>query len=243
MALAVVTGAGIRVGRAIALGLARDGFDVVLHANRSLVAAQAVAGEIRAMGRQAFVEQADLSDDQDGGAVDQLADRLLAAHPTVDVLVHSAGAFERVPFSRVTRAQYRAMQAVNVEAPYFLTQRLLPSLSRAADPCVVHVVDIAAERPMNRYSHYSVSKAGLHMLTKALAVELGPKVRVNAVSPGTVAFPPGFTAEERAKIVERIPLQREGTADDVAAAVLFLVRSPYISGVVLPVDGGRQAVL
>lgn len=243
MPLAVVTGAGIRVGRAIALGLARDGFDVVLCAHRSVDAAQAVADEIRALGRDAFVEQADLSDDAEGGAVDALGDRLRAAHPVIDVVVHSAGAFERVPFSRMTRAQYRAMQAVNLEAPYFLSQRLLPALHAAADPCIIHVVDIAAERPMNQYSHYSVSKAGLSMLTKALAVELGPKVRVNGVSPGTVAFPPSFDADERKKILARVPLKREGSPEDVAAAVVFLVRAPYISGAILPVDGGRQAVL
>jgi pteridine reductase len=240
MRTAVVTGAGIRVGRAIALALADAGFDVVAHANKSKAEVEETADLIRNKGRQASVELADLADDD---AVDALADRIAAAHPVVDVLVHSAGFFEKVPFERVTRAQYRAMQRVNVEAPYFLTQRLLPCLERASDPNVVHVVDIAAERPMNRYSHYSVSKAGLLMLTRALTVELGPKVRVNGVSPGTVAFPEHFSQDERDKILARIPLRREGHPDDIARAVVFLVTSPYMSGAVIPVDGGRAVVL
>lgn len=240
MPVALVTGAGIRVGRAIALGLAEAGYDVIAHAHRSVEKAAGVADEIRAHGRTAWVEQADLAHED---AVDALADRVRAAHPVLDVVVHSAGGFEQVPFAQVSRAQYRAMQAVNLEAPYFLTQRLLPSLERAADPSVIHIVDIAAERPMNRYSHYSVSKAGLLMLTRALAVELGPRVRVNGVSPGTVAFPENFSVEERDKILARVPLKREGKPEDIAQAVVFLVSAPYVSGVVLPVDGGRAAVL
>lgn len=240
MPLALVTGAGIRVGRAVALGLARDGFDVIVHANRSLDAAAETAAAVRALGRAAFLEQADLSDP---AAVDALGDRLLAAHPVIDVLVHSAGLFEQVPFADITRAQYRTMQAVNLEAPFFLTQRLLPALLRATDPSILHIVDIAAERPMNRYAHYSVSKAGLLMLTRALAVELGPKVRVNGISPGTVAFPEDFTAAQREQILRRVPLRREGSPDDIAQAAVYLARAQYVSGVVLPVDGGRQAVL
>jgi pteridine reductase len=240
MPTALVTGAGIRVGRAIALGLADAGWDVIVHANRSLDGARATVADIQARGRQAFLEQADLADE---GQLDELADRLLAAHPTLDLIVHSASIFEDVPYAKVTRAQYRAMQAINLEAPYFLSQRLLPALERAADPCIVHIIDISSERPVPRYSHYSVSKAGLHALTKALAVELGPKVRVNGVSPGAVAFPERFTTEERERILKRVPLKREGTPEDIAKAVVFLAAAPYISGAVLPVDGGRAAVL
>lgn len=240
MPIAVVTGAGIRVGRAVALGLARDGYDVVVHANRSLAGAQETAREIKALGRTAWVEQADLAD---AAAVDALGDRLLEAHPTLDVVVHSAGSFEQVPFAQITRAQYRTMQAVNLEAPFFLSQKLLPALERSTDPSILHIVDIAAERPMNRYAHYSVSKAGLLMLTRALAVELGPKVRVNGISPGTVAFPEDFTPEQREQILRRVPLKREGSPEDIAQAAVFLARAPYLSGVILPVDGGRLAVL
>lgn len=240
MPLAVVTGAGVRLGRAIALALARAGYDLVLTANRSVDDVNHVANEARALGRQAMVRRADLSDESE---VDRLGSDLRAIIPTVDLLVHNAGVFEQVPFSSITRAQYRRMQAINLEAPFFLTQALLPALEASSAPSIVLLADIAGERPMNRYAHYSVSKAGVVMLTRALAVELGPKIRVNAVAPGTVLFPEDFEQAERERIVRRVPLRREGTADDVAEAVVYLARAPYVSGQVLAVDGGRSAVL
>lgn len=240
MKTAFVTGAGIRVGRAIALALADAGYDLVLHAHASVQALEEVAGEVRRRGRNAWLHTADLSD---GEAVDRLAGVLRDAHPALDLVVHNAGLFERVPFGSIDRARYRRMQAVNLEAPFFLTQGLLPSLLAAASPCVIHVTDIAAERPYEGYAHYSVSKAGLLMLTRALAVELGPRVRVNAVAPGTVAFPPDFDEAARAEILARIPLAREGDPADVARAVVFLAGQPYVTGQVINVDGGRSVVL
>ena len=237
MSLALVTGAGVRVGRAIALALARAGYDIVVHAHGNVARAAEVGKQIEALGRTATVVRADLARDDD---VDALGDRVMAMG-ALDVLVHSAAGYEKVPFAQVTRAQYRAMQRVNLEAPFFLTQRLLPALHKASDPCVVHIVDANSERPVSGYSHYSVSKAGLAGLTRALAIELGPKVRVNGVGPGAVAFPADFSEATKASILKRIPLGREGTADDVADAVVFLARAPYVSGVVLAVDGGRGA--
>jgi len=235
---AFVTGAGVRLGRAIALELARAGHDVVLHANASPL--DEVADAVAKLGRRAHVERADLAD---AAQVDALAARVAAAHPALDVVVHNAGVFESISFSGITRAQYRRMLAINLEAPFFLTQGLLPSLSRAPAPSVVHITDIGGERPLPRYAHYSVSKAGLSMLTRALAVELGPAVRVSAVAPGTVVFPADFDEAARARFLARIPLQREGSAEDVAHAVRFLVEAPYVSGHVLAVDGGRGSAL
>lgn len=239
MPRALITGAGIRVGRAIALALGRAGFDLDLHANRSRDAAASVARELEALGRAARVHQVDLS--REGGPAELAA----AVGPApLDALVHNAGLFERVPFAEVTRAQWRTMQAVNLEAPFFLTQALLPALAAAPSPAVVAIGDIGGERPEHAYAHYAVSKAGLLMLVKALAVELAPHVRVNAVSPGTVVFPEDFDEATRARYLARIPLAREGTAEDVARAVLYLVRdAPYVTGEVLKVDGGRSAIL
>lgn len=238
--LALVTGAGVRVGKAVALALAADGFDVVVHAHASIDGVKDTAARIEGLGRRAFVEVADLSEDD---AVDALADRIVRTHGTLDVVVHSAGLFEEVPFAQIDRARFRRMQRVNVEAPFFLTQGLLPALEKSSAPVIVHVVDIAAHRPVNRYSHYTTSKAALYGLTKALTIELGPKVRVCGVAPGVVAFPEGFSDDLRAGIVKRVPLRREGSVDDVAGAVVFLVRSPYVNGVVLPVDGGWEVTL
>lgn len=238
--LALVTGAGVRVGKAIALALAGDGCDVVLHAHTSLNGVRDTAAHIEALGRRAFLETADLSDDD---AVDALAARIIAAHGTLDVVVHNAAIFEELSFKDIDRARFRRMQRINVEAPFFLTQGLLPALAKSEAPVIVHIVDVTADRPMNHYAHYTTSKAALAGLTKALTIELAPKVRVCGVAPGIVAFPKDFSPEQRAHILQRIPLRREGSPDDVGRAVAFLVRSPYMNGVLLPVDGGWQVTL
>jgi pteridine reductase len=236
MPTALVTGAGVRVGRAIALTLADAGYDLVLHVHASLAGAQENAAYARDLGRRAHVVQADLSTEK---GVHALATAAATHAPTLDLVVHNAACFERVPFADITRAQHARMMAVNGDAPFFVTQALLPHLSSSTAPCIIFIGDIAGDRPMKGYAHYSVSKAGVLMLMRALAVELGPHIRVNAVSPGTVMFPEDFDDDARRGILARVPLAREGTAFDVARAVLFLAREPYLSGVNLPVDGGR----
>ena len=240
MAIAFVTGAGVRIGTAIARALAHAGYDLALHANRSVAALEALSAELRATGRRVSLHAADLSNPD---AVDAVGAELLAAYPSLDLLVHNAGLFERAPFGTITRAQYHHMQAVNVEAPFFLTQALLPSLRAAPSPLVIHLTDIGGERPVKQYAHYSVSKAALLMLTRALAVELAPHVRVNAISPGTVLFPEDFDEAARAEVLARIPQGREGGVEDIARTVVHLTRTPYITGQVIAVDGGRSAQL
>ncbi|MBF5041524.1 SDR family oxidoreductase [Aggregicoccus sp. 17bor-14] len=241
MATAFVTGAGVRIGTAIARALARAGYDLALHANRSVAPLEALAEELRAAGTRVSLHTADLSSPD---AVDALARELLARYPALDVLVHNAGLFERAPFATVTRAQYRHMQAVNVEAPFFLTQGLLPALKAAPAPLVVHLTDIGGERPVPQYAHYSVSKAALLMLTRALAAELAPHVRVNGISPGTVLFPEDFDEAQRKEVLARIPMGRTGGVEDIARTVVFLAKdTTYITGQVLAVDGGRSAQL
>jgi pteridine reductase len=136
------------------------------------------------------------------------------------------------------------MQAINLEAPFFLTQALLTLLRAAPNPSVIHLTDIGGERAVSHYAHYGISKAGMIMLTKQLAVELAPHIRVNGISPGTVSFPESFTPEQRASHLQRVPIGHEGTPEDIAKTVLFLVRdAPYITGHILTVDGGRSARL
>jgi pteridine reductase len=241
MGTAFITGAGIRVGRAVAEALGRAGYDLALHANRSVDALDAQAEELRALGRRVTVYAADLSRPE---AVDALGARVRADHPTLDVLVHNAGIIEPRPFEHTSRAEFQRMLGVNLEAPFFLTQALLPSLRAGTSPLVVHLTDIGGERPVSGFAHYAVSKAGLIMLTRALAVELAPHVRVNGISPGVVAFPESTPPAEREAILGRVPLGREGSVEDVARAVLFLAReAPYITGQVLAVDGGWSARL
>lgn len=226
------------MGRAIALALGAAGFDVVLHANRSVEPALKVKTELETLGRRAWVESADLSDTE---AVSKLAQRIRASHPAIDLLVNSAAAYAHVDFADVTPAQLDLMWKVNVAAPFFLTQGLLPALRAAKTAGVVNITDMAVSHAYTSthfFSHYLAAKAGLDQLTRSLALELGPAIRVNAVAPGPVAMAAETTSEQRDDILKRIPMKREGSPEDVARAVVFLATAPYITGQTLRVDGG-----
>jgi pteridine reductase len=236
---ALVTGGGVRVGRAIVLALARAGFDVVVHANRNVEAAERTKAEVEALGRRAWVEAADLATPE--GPV-WLAERVRAAHPRLELLVNNAAAYEHVDFADITRLHFDRMLAVNVAAPFFLTQALLPALRAAAgEAAVINITDMAVSHtytPTHFFSHYLASKGALEQLTRAWALELGPAIRVNAVAPGPVAMASDTTEAQRADILKRVPMKREGRPEDVADAVVFLARSPYVTGQTLRVDGG-----
>ena len=234
MPTALVTGAGCRIGRSIALALGRAGFDVIVHARRSAAQAEAVAAELQALGRAARVELADL-ETPDGPA------SLAARAGEVELLVNNAAAYEHLDFANITREKLLAMLGVNVVAPFVLTQALLPALSRSGAGCVVNITDMAVSHAYTAthfFSHYLASKAALEQLTRAWALELGPVVRVNAVAPGPVAMAAETTDQQRQDMMSRIPLRREGRAEDVAQAVVFLAQAPYITGQTLRVDGG-----
>lgn len=243
---ALVTGAGVRVGRAIALELGAHGFDVAVHYRASADRAQEVVDALRRQGSDGFAVQADL-ERLDG--VRSLARAICERWSALHVLVHNASIYYPVPVEDIDEPEWDRMLGVNLKAPFFLTQALLPLL-RAADGAlvgappgqhglVVHLCDIGAERPVSRHAHYSVSKAGLVMLVKALAVELGPAVRSVGISPGQVAWPEGYDEQLRDRITRRIPLRRVGSPDDVARLVRFLaLEGHYVHGAVLPVDGG-----
>ncbi|MFZ5445546.1 MAG: SDR family NAD(P)-dependent oxidoreductase [Myxococcota bacterium] len=234
MPTALVTGGGIRVGRAIALALGRAGYDVIVHANRSVEEAAQVVAALKTMGRTARVEAADLSS-SDGPA------SLAARVPTLSLLVNSAATYEHASFKDITRQRLETTLAVNVVAPFLLTQALLPQLEASGQGCVINITDMAvshAYTPTHFFSHYLASKAALEQLTRAWALELGPHIRVNAVAPGPVAIGADTTAAQRRDMLERVPLRREGSAEDVAEAVVFLARAPYITGQTIRVDGG-----
>lgn len=236
---ALITSAGVRLGRATALQLAQAGFDLTLHVHRSRDGAEAVAAEARALGRRVEILQADLSSAEDCA---RLAAETLASGP-LDALVNNAALYERRALAEITLAEWEQMLAVNTRAPFLLIQALAPSLAQSTltgGGAVVNIGDIGGERPEPGFAHYSVSKAGILMLTRCLAAELAPRVRVNAVSPGAVLFPVEMPAAERATILSTVPLAREGRAEDIAAAVVFLItQAPYVTGHTLNVDGGR----
>ena len=201
-----------------------------------------MADAARALGREARVLVADLSRDEE---VDRLAAQVAEAADALEAVVHNAGIYERVPFASIDRARYRRMQAINLEAPFFLTQALLPLLERGERPSVIHVTDIAGERAEPGYAHYAVSKAGLSMLTRSLAVELAPRIRVNAIAPGPIDKTGGArqlwpTEEAAERLLRHIPLGRFGEPEEVAHAAAYLVSdyAGYVTGECLVMDGG-----
>jgi pteridine reductase len=234
---ALVTGAGRRVGRAIALALAERGADLLIHYNRSEAEARVVAEEVRARGRQADLLQAELSDPR---AVEALAAAAVARVSAVDVLVNSASNYLRVGFDALDERVWDASIDVNLKAPYLLSVALGKAMRARGRGAIVNVVDWAAERPYRDYLPYCVSKAGLVCLTKALARELAPNVRVNAVAPGPVLLPEDMSSEQVAGVVRATPLGRVGRPEDVGACVAFLAAdAPFSTGAVFHVDGGR----
>jgi pteridine reductase len=223
--VALVTGAGTRVGRAIALDLSRNGWEVVahFHAHRPP--------------RSLLGVQADLSR-PDGPT--SVAKALRQRFARLDLLVNSAAVFERRPLEDTSAALFDTQMALNARAPLLLTRALLPLLRRAGGS-VVNVLDVGgALVPWPAYSAYGASKAALRAVTESLALELAPAVRVNGVAPGTVLWPESYTARVRRRLAARIPLRRVGDPADVARAVRFLADAPFVTGAVIPVDGGRH---
>lgn len=235
--VALVTGAGVRVGRAIAEELARAGATVAVHYARSDRGARAAVRAIEAAGGRARAFSADL---RKPGIAAGLVRDVVAWAGRLDVLVCSAAAFDRRPFEQIDAAAWRDMLALNLEAPFRLAQAAAPPL-RKRRGVIINILDVAAFHAWKGYAHYSAAKAGLAMLTRVLALELAPKVRVCAVAPGTVAFPPTYPDTDRKCVLSRIPLGRVGKPADVAHAVLFLCTASYVTGAVIAVDGGRLA--
>lgn len=241
---ALVTGAGIRVGRAIALALGEAGANVAVHHRGSARDAAAVVRQLRALGVEAETFQADL---RQAAEVTQLVQSVLAwAKPArsrtlgLDILVNSAAGFGRRPLAAIDDEAWDAMLALNLTAPFRLIRGLAPALARRTG-VIVNILDVAAFHAWPGFAHYCAAKAGLAMLTRCLAVELAPAVRVCGVAPGTVLFPPDYDQSARRRVVEKIPLGRVGSPEDVARAVLFLAQNRYVTGATIPVDGGRLA--
>jgi pteridine reductase len=234
--VALVTGGAKRVGRAIVLALADAGADVVVHARESEREARATAEAVRKRGRRAAAVIADLTDADACRALPTIAVREFGR---LDVLVHSAGAFEATDPLSADADAWDRMFAVNARAAWLLTSAAAPLLKRTRG-CVVHVACASALTPWAGFLPYSASKAALVALTKGFAKALAPAVRVNAVAPGPVLPPPGPAARRRAAAAATL-LERWGRPEDVAQAVVYLATAPFVTGVVLPVDGGRSA--
>ena len=235
-AAALVTGAGRRIGQAIAIGLARAGCDVAVHYHGSASGAEQTARAIRGAGRRAELLQADLNDPQ---AARGLADQAARVLKRLDVLVNSAAIMVRQPVEEVTPESWDATLDLNLRATFFVSQGAIPHLRRAKGK-IVNIADLAGLEPWPAYVPHCVSKAGVIMLTKAMARALAPDIAVNAVAPGAVLLPDEWDDQAREHIRETTPLNRIGAPADVVAAVRFLLAdTDYVTGTVLVIDGGR----
>jgi pteridine reductase len=234
--VALVTGAGRRVGRAIALAIGDAGLRVVVHYNGSAEGARETARLIEQSGSSASLVQADLSDPV---AAERLVDETVQREGSLDVLVNSAAMMLRTPVGETSVAEWDDMFALNVRAPYFLAQRAAPAL-RTARGSIVNVADLAAFETWPAYVPHGMTKAAIVQMTRALAHALAPEVRVNAVAPGVVLLPDGWSEADAERLRRTTPLQRLGTPEDVASAVLYLIQAEYVTGEVITIDGGRH---
>jgi NAD(P)-dependent dehydrogenase (short-subunit alcohol dehydrogenase family) len=237
--VALVTGSAHRVGKAIALALAAEGADIVVHYGGSEKAATETANEISALGRHVFVRQADMGRWQDAEALGRDA---LAHFGKVDILINSAASFNVKGFLDTTEADFDQAFDVNIKGPYALS-RVIGEAMLGYDSVsnIINIVDEGAFYPWKSYVAHGAAKAALLALTRAQALNLGPKVRANAICPGPILKPPDYTEERWQKLRNTNPLHELGTAEQVAEIALFLLTGPhFINGDCIMLDGGRM---
>jgi pteridine reductase len=235
----LITGAARRVGAVMARALHSAGANLVLHYRSSADEAAALAAELnRERPQSATLVPADLLDT---AAVKTLAHAAAAAFGGLDILINNASSFYPTPLGDIEEDDWNDLIGTNLKAPLFLAQAAAPAL-RERSGLIVNLTDIHGMRPLRRHSVYCIAKAGLIMLTKSLARELGPRVRVNAIAPGPVMWPEGDVDQAlRERIIENTALKRGGSAEDVARAVLFFAsEAPFVTGQILAIDGGRS---
>jgi pteridine reductase len=235
----LITGGARRVGAAIARELHAAGANLAIHFRRSAHDAATLAAELNdKRAKSAATIRADLLDVANLGLLVDFATRHFGA---LDILVNNASTFYPTKLGEITPAAWDDLMGTNLKVPLFLSQAAAPAL-RARQGLILNIVDIHALRPLRDYPVYCAAKAGLHMITRSLAKELGPDIRVNGISPGPVMWPEGQGDEKaRAKIIERTVLKRMGSPEDIArTALFFAAHAPFVTGQILAVDGGRS---
>ena len=238
--VALVTGGAARIGAQISRTLANAGAIVAIHCHRSLAAAEDLVEEIEASGGEAFVVRGDLSEDEDRTA---LIESVIDRAGRLDILVNNASIFEKIPLDEMTSDAAQMMWRVNAEAPLMLIQQAAPHLrfEGVNQPgSVINIIDNSSGRnDWPELSHYCASKAALLSMTRSLAQELAPSIRVNAVGPGAILFQDWESEERRSAVLSSIPMGRQGNTEEIAETVLFLAAGPsYITGQIIDVDGG-----
>jgi len=234
---AIVTGAGRRIGRTIALALAERGADIVVHCHRSREEAETTATQVKKLGCRAMVIATDQSD---WNAVERACDEVWSATGGVDVLVNNAAVYRRTPLSEIGERDWDELLDTDLKGPFAWARFLGPRMKARGWGKIVSIADAGAERVWPGYIPYCIAKAGVVAMTRGLAKALAPEVQVNAIAAGTILWPDDFSVAAKARALRDVPLRRVGSPADVARAVCFLVENgDYITGAVLPVDGGR----
>jgi pteridine reductase len=240
-----ITGAAKRIGAAIAQLFHEKGFNVIVHANKSIAAASELVSQLNAKRPEsAAMLQADLTVSND---VEKLSNSVLSVFNRVDVLVNNASSFYPTALGEINQQQWDDLIDSNLRAGFFLSQQLAPELKKRKG-AIINLVDTHADRPLAGFPTYSIAKAGVKAMTRSLAIELAPDVRVNGVSPGAILWPPSLendddpqVLEKRQQVLKLIPIQRLGEKREIAEAVYYLaVEANYITGHVIKVDGGRS---
>lgn len=238
--VALVTGGATRIGAEISRTLARAGAIVAVHCHRSLAAAEDLVEEIEADNGEAFVVRGDLAQDEDRSA---LVDSVIDRAGRLDILVNNASIFERITLNEMTSDAANMMWKINAEAPLMLIQHAAPHLRFEGinqPGSVINIIDNASGRnDWPNHSHYCASKAALLSITRSLAQELAPSIRINAIGPGAILFQDWESEERKSAVLSSIPMQRVGKSEEIAETVLFLAAGPaYITGQIIDVDGG-----
>lgn len=241
--VALITGGAQRIGAAIARLLHEQGMRLVIHYHSSETAARALQAELHKVRPDSvMLVRGDLTNGEK--LLKNLVYETTQAFTRLDVLINNASRFYPTPFGSASEAQWSEMVDTNLKAPFFLSQAALPHLKKHGG-CIINIADVYGDRPLSNYPIYSITKAGIIMLTRALARDAGPEVRANAIAPGVILWPEsGLDEMSKQRIISRTPLKRSGEPADVARTALFLIRdASFITGQVIAVDGGRWVVL
>ena len=237
--VALITGGARRLGANIARVLHNEGMNLLLHYRTSVTEARGLQEELNAKRAESVLLVG--SDLLNLAKLDRLVDQATESFGRLDVLVNNASSFYATPIGETTEEQWTDLIGTNLKAPFFLAQAAAGALGDSQG-CVINLIDIYAERPLRGHSVYSLAKAGLAALTRSLAIELGPHVRVNGIAPGAVLWPENDTNQvAQQRLISSTPLKRVGRPDDISSALLYLVRdAPFVNGQILNVDGGRS---
>jgi NAD(P)-dependent dehydrogenase (short-subunit alcohol dehydrogenase family) len=233
--LALVTGAARRLGREIALALAENGYDIGLHYNTSRNEAEETAQEIEKIGRKVIFYQADL---QDPLQIHEIFQQIKSSKIDLKVLINSAAIMPRQPVGEITVESWDQVMNINLRAPMLCCQAAARLMSEGG--VIINITDSGAGKAWVNYGAYTISKAGLEVLTRVCAKAFAPKIRVNAVAPGLILPSPYISSEEWDKLVQRVPARRAGSVSDIVQTVLFLIHNTYITGETISVDGGYK---